>query len=207
MVDFFALFEVPRSPWLNEEDLKLRYHAQAMKIHPDRFHQAPLDVQAAATADYAQWNAAYQVLSDPRERLQHLLELEQGGKPFEIQQVSGETMDTGMKIAQLCRETDDFLSRKATITSPLLLAQEFEAGQTWLDQLQSWMRELTSRHDVLLAQVKQLATAWVPTPNDDTGETRVPALPLTRLETIFRELTYLKRWRDQINARIVALSA
>ena len=206
MVDFFSLFQVPRSPWLNEEDLKSRYHAHAMKIHPDRFHQAPAEAQTAATTDYAQWNAAYQVLSDPRERLQHLIELEQGGKPAEVQQVSAETMETGMKIAQLCRETDTFLSHKAAISSPLLLAQEFEAGQTRLDQLQGWMRELTSRHDILLEEVKQLSTAWIPTDTSDSGKSNVAALPLRRLEEIFRQLTYLKRWRDQVNTRIVALS-
>lgn len=206
MVDFFVLFEVPRSPWLDEEELKSKYHARALEIHPDRFHGAPPAARAAATATYTQWNTAYQVLSDPKDRLQHLLELERGTKPAEVQQVPNETMEAGMKIAQLCRDADNFLASKAKISSPLLLANTFEAGQARVDQLQAWMRELESRQNTLLEAAKRLAPAWSEAASMEHGGARPHPLPLERLEEIFRQLSYLKRWREQLNARVVALS-
>ena len=49
-------------------------------------------------------NAAYQVLREPKDRLLHLLELELGAKPTEVQPTSPGAMELFLEVGRLCRE-------------------------------------------------------------------------------------------------------
>src|SRR3712207_5027846 len=70
MTDYFALLAQPRSPWLDPEQLKEAFHAKTREAHPDAY-----GAEASGDGAFAQVNAAYQVLRDPKRRLQHLLVL------------------------------------------------------------------------------------------------------------------------------------
>src|SRR5215472_9636832 len=76
MVDYFALLDEPRRPWLDAEPLKEKFLALSATVHPDRVHNLSETERAAAQERYTELNAAYQCLREPKERLHHLLELE-----------------------------------------------------------------------------------------------------------------------------------
>src|SRR5262249_20990111 len=126
MADYFALLDEPRRPWLDPEALKVKFHALAATVHPDRLHRAPEGEKQAANQRYAELNAAYQCLREPTARLHHLLELERGDTLKDVQQTAAGTMDLYLALSQLCRETDAFLEETARVTSPMLKVQMFE---------------------------------------------------------------------------------
>ena len=120
MADYFALLAEPRRPWLDPELLKAKFHALTASVHPDRVHRGTESEKQAANQRYAELNAAYHCLLEPKDRLRHLLELERGDRVEEVQQISSGTMDLFMEISDLCREADAFLAETASVTSPLL---------------------------------------------------------------------------------------
>ena len=205
MADYFALLDEPRRPWLDPEVLKAKFHILAAAVHPDRVHSAPEPEKQAANQRYAQLNAAYQCLLEPKKRLQHLLELERGDKVSDVQQISADTMDLSLEISELCRKTDALLAEKANVTSPLLKVQLFERGMALTDALNLVVVRLKGRREGLFVQMRNLNMAWETAPPVDSS-TRLHVLPCSRLEHIYRELSYLKRWTQQIQERLVQLS-
>src|ERR1043166_1863885 len=137
MIDVFALLHEPRRPWLDAEALKQKFLALSGAAHPDRVHSATDAEKQAANARYAELNAAHNTLREPRGRLLHLLELEHGAKPSDIQRIPPGTMDLFVEVGQLCRDVDAFLAERRNVTSPLLKVQMFERGMEWTDKLQA----------------------------------------------------------------------
>ncbi len=89
MTDYFALLEQPRRPWLEPTALQEKYHAQA---------------RAAAGTASADLNKAYQLLRDPKLRLQHLLALEGGGA--KENDVPNDLVEVFMDVARVVRGDD-----------------------------------------------------------------------------------------------------
>lgn len=201
VTDCFELLEQPRRPWLDPEPLKHKFIELSTAMHPDRLHQATYNEKRAAQQGYTELNAAYNRLREPRERLVHLLELELGKKPRQVQQIPAELMDRFMEVSRLCREADGFLAEKAATTSPLLLAQMFERGQEWVDKLGSLGKQLEAWREELVAQLKSLDAQWN---TDQTPSTKQTAL--LRLEELSQLFGYAARWRAQVQERLVRLS-
>lgn len=204
-MDAFAVLEEPRRPWLDPDALKAKFLVLAEKLHPDRVHESSEEAKQAATHRYTAVNAAYQCLREPRDRLRLLLELERGGKPSGIEQVPAATMDLFLRIGQLCRNVDSFLSQRSQVTSPLLKVQMFELGMEWTDQLNELQRMLQAERAALEENLKEMNVAWDNAPGLDSPE-RAGTLPLAQLEDIYRSLSYLARWTSQCQDRIVQLS-
>lgn len=192
MTDYFVLLDEPRQPWLDEEELKSKFFALSVSVHPDRTHALPVAGRNAAHERYTELNTAYNCLREPKERLRHLIELHTGRKPAQVQQVPEGLVDIFFQIGHACREADEFLKRKTAVSSPLLLAGLFEQGQTISESLAHLQRGLAERQEQLLAQLKQLNDNW-------EGQ-------LDRIETIQQTLSYLHRWRAQLQERIVQLA-
>ena len=205
MVDFFALLDEPRRPWLDPELLKAKFHALAATIHPDRVSRATEPEKQAATQSYAELNAAYQCLREPKDRLRHLLELERGDKVEEVQKTAPGMMELLMEISALCREADAYLAEKLVVTSPLLKVQLFERGMALVDRLNLLVARLNDRREALLVQMRHLNMAWETAPPVGSS-TRLHVLPCSRLEYIYRDLSYLKRWTEQLQKRVVELA-
>src|SRR5487761_1906688 len=142
MSDHFALLNEPRRPWLDVDLLKQKFLALASDAHPDRVHNASQSKKAGATQRYAQLNAAYNCLAEPKLRLLHLLELELGAKPKDIQTIPAALADLFAEVAITCRNADGFLVEKTKTTSPLLQVQLFERGQDWVEKLNGLQRKL-----------------------------------------------------------------
>src|SRR5271163_2777314 len=124
-MDNFALLGQPRQPWLDPSALKAAFLEHSARLHPDRVQAESTGEKTAATGRFSELNAAYNCLREPKERLLHLLELESGAPPANVQSVPEGTMDLFMETGQLCRQTDQFLADKSRASSPLLQAQMF----------------------------------------------------------------------------------
>jgi len=192
VTDYFALLDEPRQPWLDEETLKAKFFALSTSVHPDRVHAFPESERKTAHDHYTQLNAAYNCLREPKERLRHLLELEVGRKPATVQQVPAELVELFFEIGQATRAADEFLKRKASITSPLLLVELFDEGQTISDGLTGLRDNLTARENQLRNELQTLNEDW--------------QQRLGRLEQIQQTLSYLHRWRAQLQERILQLA-
>ena len=110
-----------------------------------------------------------------------------------------------MEISALCREADAFLAEKSRLTSPMLKVQLLERGMTLADRLKALAERLNGRQEELIVQMRNLNLAWETAPAVG-APTRVHVLPCSRLEHIYRELSYLKRWIQQLQERWVQLS-
>ena len=203
MIDYFALFNEPRRPWLDGELLKAKFLQLSAEVHPDRVHGASAADKQRAHERSAELNAAYNCLREPKSRLQHLLELETGARPKQVEQISPGTMDLFMKIGQLCREADGFLAERSKVSSPLLKVQMFERAQAWTEKLTAMQTELSASREKLDGELKQMNASWETAP---AGSARSRALPLAELERAWRDYSYLVRWSGQIQERLVQLS-
>ena len=139
---------------------------------------------------------AYNCLREPKDRLRHLLELELGKKPGDIQNIPPELMDSAFEDRRVCKDADALLAEKAKVTSAILKVQFFERGQEWVDKLNALQRKINEQRDALLTELKTMNPGW------ETEKAR----PLKRLEEIYRLLGYFARWSEQIQERIVQLS-
>ena len=199
MTDYFALLSEPRRPWLDMDGLKQKFLNLSATVHPDKIHSANESEKQAASKKFAELNAAWNCLAHPKSRLLHLLELERGAKPGDVQQIPPVLADLFAQVAAVCRDADRFLAEKAKTNSPLLQVQLFERGQDWIDQLAALQKKLGGFHDELLAKLKQADTKWA------LDGSHHPML-LNELENLYRLFSYFNRWNSQIQERIVQLS-
>lgn len=202
MTDYFVLLNVPRRPWLDTAALKATFLTRSTSQHPDRVHNAGDTEKTASAQLYAGLNAAYQCLREPKDRLRHLLELELGRKPEEVQEIPPELANWFIEIAQLCRQVNAFLAEKASVTSPLLHVQRFERGEEWNDRLTAVQKRLTERQAVLLDELKALDAEWLGTAAGSPA--RGPLLG--RLEKLHRQFSFHARWSSQIQEAKVQLT-
>ncbi len=205
IIDAFALLGEPRRPWLDPERLKESFRALSNASHPDRVHGAPEAERAAATARYAELNAAYQLLREPKDRLVHLYELEAGQPPKDIQRIPPGTMDLFVEIGQLCRDCDSHLGQQSGVTSPMLKLKALQASLEWAEKLTRLQQLVNARRDELTEELKPLNSVWNRAPAVGSVG-RATALPLERLEQIYRTLSYTTRWTEQLQERLVQLA-
>ena len=203
MIDCFALLQEPRRPWLDPEALKQKFLALSTRFHPDRVHGASETERTKAQEHYAELNAAYQRLREPKERLQHLLELELGIKPQQVQRIPPGLMEMSLEVARQCRQADTFIAEKGRTASPRLLVQLFEQGQEWTAKLTDLLKQIQSRQETLTAEVKNLDAEWE---TNGDAETQGHKAALARLEELWRLSSYYARWAGQLQERIVRLS-
>jgi curved DNA-binding protein CbpA len=193
----------PRRPWLEEEALKTKFLSISTSAHPDKTLAGEVDERKSAEQRYAELNAAYQCLRDPRERVKHLLELELGTKPSQVQSVPGELMDGSLAVAQLCRQVDAFLAEKAMKTSPLLQIPLFERGQEWREKVDRLQNRILLQREELLKELKALDGQWA-SPGERGSDER--GRLLHRLGELSALLSYFDKWRAQLQERLVQLS-
>lgn len=204
-VDAFELLAEPRRPHLDVEALKTRFLQRSSQVHPDRVHGAPEPERVTANTHYAELNAAYNQLKEPKDRLLHLYELEAGGPPKDIQRIPPGTMDLFVEVGEKCRDCDTYLAGRTNTTSPMLKLKAFQAGLVWTDQLLDLQQRVNARREALASELIGLNAVWEAAPELGSPERR-NTLPLERLEQIYRTLSYVARWTEQIQERLVQLA-
>jgi len=199
VVDYFALFGESRRPWLDPDQLKAKFIALSQEIHPDRTHGSSAEEKQRAQDRYTELNRAYQTLREPKDRLAHLLELETGLKPTAIQTAPEELMKVFLQIGTVCRETDQFIEHKKTVTSPLLQVDLFGRAQELtarIQQLQQDVRRRTNDAERALRLFEDGRKDDVDTASRRRAE----------LEESYRTFSYLTRWNAQLQERLVQLA-
>ncbi len=196
-MDCFALLGEPRRPWLDPESIKQKFLALSSKLHPDRMHNASAAERADAQQRFAEINAAYNRLHDPKERLLHLLELELGSRPKEVQRIPEDLFIIFDEVNQVCREADALLAEKRRTTSPLLQVQQFERGRERAERLAALQQKINSERESLLADIREIDSAW-------NAADHAAAFP--RLEELYRRLSFFTRWSDQLRERSIQLA-
>ena len=198
--DYFALLDERRRPWLDPDSLKQKFLAFSANIHPDKIHSASKSEKSNASKKFAELNAAYNCLVAPKSRLLHLLELERGAKPKDVQQIPDGLADLFAEVATICRQADTFLAEKAKAVSPLLQVQLFERAQEWIEKLNVVQIKLRDLSERLFAELKMLDAKWM------AGDPPARSGLLDELEKLYRLFSYFNRWGGQIQERIVQLS-
>jgi curved DNA-binding protein CbpA len=190
MIDYFALLQQPRRPWLDPEALKEKYHALTKAAHPDRPFSANPD------SDFANINEAYRVLLDPKLRLDHFLKLE-GTPPAFHTNVPEQIADVFLEIGTLIQETDRLLAKSATTTalSKALLRPEILEKQNLTANL---LEKLETMYADALKELKLLDQAWTSASKGETAPSELSALS--------SRFAYLARWIAQLQERKFQLS-
>lgn len=200
MSDYFALLNESRRPWLDADLLKQKFHALSANAHPDKIHSASEAHKSIVAKLFAELNAAYHCLLEPKSRLLHLLELELGAKPKDIQQIPSALADLFAEVSMVCRSADGFLVEKGKVTSPLLQVTLFERAQEWIDLLNRLQRKLNELREKLTEELKSLDAKWIAM----DAAARRELLP--ELQELYRLFGYFNRWNRQIQERVVRLS-
>ena len=203
MTDYFALLNEPRRPWLDPEALKQKFLELSVNVHPDRVHQFNETNRKAAHERYTELNAAHNCLREPKDRLRHLLELELGTLPKDMQQPPGNMMDLFLEIGQACRDADAFLTESSGVQSPLLKVQVFERAQNWIEKLNALQQTINGWREQFLEELKVVDAAWMSVAKTDMSQRNEL---LARLDGLYRLFGFLVRWSRQIQERQVKLS-
>jgi curved DNA-binding protein CbpA len=203
MIDCFALLNESRRPWLDADLLKQKFLTLTAQVHPDRVHAGTEAEKGAAQARYTELNAAYNCLREPKQRLLHLIELESGRKPEQVQVIPSRLMNFFMEISRLCREVDCFLAEKAKAASPLLLVQLFERSEEWSTKLAALRERIRPLWDELESELKHLDKDWGASFSSNAS---ARAGLLQRSEELYRLFSYVTRWNAQIQERVIQLS-
>jgi DnaJ-domain-containing protein 1 len=199
VVDYFALLEEPRRPWLDPDLLKQKFLSISAELHPDRVHGASADEKRNAQTRYTDLNTAYQVLREPRDRLAHLLELESGKKPSAIQNAPADLMEVFLEVGVICRDADKLADAKKAESSPLLQAGLFERGLLLSEKLSDLQHKVKERSAAAENSLRELDERWNPSVHDH-------GMVLRDLEYLYRTMSYLSRWSAQLQERFVRLA-
>ena len=201
MIDYFALLEEPRRPWIEEAVIKERFQKKSAAFHPDRFHSATNDEKLEATRTFEQLNAACRCLSDSKARIQHLLELETGAKPDVVEQVDEDIMSLFLKVGQVLHQVDRFLADRDAIESPLLKVAKFQEGMDWAEKLKALLAEIRVIQESCRPELERMNDAWMRAQEPSSAR----ALPLADLERVYRRISHASRWINQLQEQIMRL--
>jgi DnaJ-domain-containing protein 1 len=205
MPDYFALFDEPRQPWLEVESLQQKFIERSATVHPDRVHTASEEEKLSATQRYAELNAAHACLRESKNRLLHLIELETGAKPADIQRIPPGTMDLFVEVGQLCQGIDQFIAERSVVTAPMLKVQMFQRGMEWLDRLNALQERIAEKRAAVEVELQSLNAVWQSAPPPDDPR-RATVLPLERLEQLYRLMSFITRWTQQLQDRAVQVT-
>ncbi|HEY3663255.1 MAG TPA: hypothetical protein VGL24_08910 [Chthoniobacterales bacterium] len=172
MIDYFALLDEARRPWLDPEKLKEKYFARSRAAAPD-----------------AQLNEAFRVLSDPKLRLQHLLILEgaqlPAGRP-----VPPSVAELFWSTGELLREIERWSLQRQGANSDLARAILQPERVKLKSRLAELEEQLQAVYDAELAQLPRRAVDW-PSEMTQIIERYDAIAYLTRLRTQIAEKQFL----------------
>jgi curved DNA-binding protein CbpA len=190
MIDSFAVLDQPRAPWLDPASLKDAYHRKTLQAHPDTA------TAGDAENSFAQLNQAYQVLQDPKRRLQHLLELQGHAPTSSDQTVPQELQDLFPAIGALAQRANLVLEKTRTASNALsrsLLKPQILAVQKEIKELRDKVHGLS---EALLVQLRETSSRW----------TKNPAGEVAALSNLYFAFAYLTRWSAQLDEIAFRLS-
>jgi curved DNA-binding protein CbpA len=191
MIDYFALLDQPRAPWLDLDKLKDTYHQKTLRAHPDAQTNGP-----GTDAAFASLNEAYQVLQNPKRRLHHLLSLEGAAPSSADQTVPKELHDLFPLVGALTQRANPLLEKIRATSSALSLS----LLKPQILDLQNETKEVRTKiqglSEASLAELHRINAAWE----------KNPAEQIEGLSNLYFAFAYLSRWSAQLDEMTFQLS-
>ena len=187
MIDYFALLEQPRAPWIDPDELKEKFHQKTLETHPDT--RAGRAGPAAPETAFASLNEAYQVLQDPKRRLHHLLSLAGAAPSPADQTVPRQLHDLFPKVGALVQRAGLLLAKINASSNALgrsLLKPQTLAMRQETKEVREKIQNLS---DKSMAELRRINTAW----------TTNPAEQIEGLLNLYFAFAYLGRWSAQLD--------
>jgi curved DNA-binding protein CbpA len=171
-MDAFFIMGVPRAPWLDEADLKERFHRLSASRHPD--------IVGGDSHRFAELNDAYRILGEPVSRLRHFLQLTAPDSIVNAAAIPQEMGDLFMDVAAATQEAQKFAAAREKAASPLARAlmepQRLEIA-----------RRLAEMEGKVETAFRAIET-----------EIRVPDATAQFLGGLLSRYTFLGNWRRQL---------
>jgi len=187
MIDYFALLDQPRAPWLDPAELKERFHQKTLAAHPDT--QKGGGANDNADAIFASLNEAYQVLRDPKRRLHHFLSLE-GAAPSSGGKTVPKQLEDLFPEVGLLSQHAQILSEKLKTASNALSISLLKPQIFKLQSEAKGTREkLQALADEASCELQALSEAG----SASAGEN------LKRVTNLYYIFAYLTRWTAQLD--------
>ena len=193
MIDYFALLDQPRAPWLDLDELKEHYHQKTLLLHPDAQSNQP---SGEANVMFANLNEAYQVLQDPKRRLLHLLTLA-GAAPSSTNQIIPQQLqDLFPEVGGVTKRANVLLEKIRNASNRLsrsLLQPQVLELQNNAKEVRAKIRQL---FDSSLVELRKINPAWEKNPLEQVAT----------LSELHGRFAYLTRWSSQLDEIIFQLS-
>jgi curved DNA-binding protein CbpA len=194
MIDYFALLDQPRAPWLDPDKLKETYHRKTLQAHPDAQTSRPGADTPETT--FTSVNEAYQVLQDPKRRLHHLLSLEGAAPSSADQTVPQQLHDLFPAVGALTQRANLLLEKIRATSNALsrsLLKPQILEVQNEMKEVRAKIQMLS---DASLAELRQINSAWAKNPPEQ----------IAVLSNLYVAFAYLTRWSAQLDEMTFQLS-
>jgi molecular chaperone HscB len=146
-LDYFALFELPKTLWIEMDGLERKFLQLSWKLHPDNFVNATEMERELSLKRSSELNDAYRTLRDPVGRVEYLLGIEGERKEGEKkQQAPPELLEEVFELNESLDELREARESGGDLTglqASLEMARDnFQEKLTEVDsQLQSAARE------------------------------------------------------------------
>jgi curved DNA-binding protein CbpA len=147
MTDLFAALGLPRSPWLDPDEIKERHHAAMASAHPDK--------SSSSARSATVLNEARRVLENPALRLRHLLALEfPDQKPAAA---SNPDWDFFQKTGAAAMLAQDLSTKLRAATQPIVRATLLARIAGCISTLEQLQKETRHRREALLERLRSLS--------------------------------------------------
>lgn len=168
MTDLFAALGLPRSPWLEPEEIKARHHAAMAVAHPDKSNA----VKISATI----LNEARRVLENPALRLRHLIALEfPNQKPAAAPPPD---WDFFQRIGETSMLASDLVAKLRDAKQPIVRATILARVASCIHSIESLQKEVAERREALQERLREASrVGW----------------KLDTLQALAEEWTFLER--------------
>ncbi|MFN2509592.1 MAG: DnaJ domain-containing protein [Chthoniobacterales bacterium] len=195
MRDCFALLDQPRRPWIDLEKLKQAFHRKTLQEHPDARPAGA--VAGGAENAFAQINDAYQVLQDPKQRLQHLLQLEGQASASSIDSTPKEAEELFPLVAAALQAAERVVQKRADATNPLsrsLMEAERLQSERGLGEVLLRLSRLRGEAD---AELQELDGRWFSAGKEER---------VGQLQRLYLRYAFVTRWIAQLEEKRTQLA-
>ncbi len=141
--------------------------------------------------EFAEVNEAYQVLREPKRRLQHLLALEDA-EPPRAAAVPREIADLFPRVATLMHAAAAALEQRARAGNALNISLAKTAALQTGGEIAAQLEQLRAQQAAALEELRQRSHGW---------EAQLPAL-----QQLYLALSYLTRWIAELEEKALQLA-
>ncbi len=187
MIDYFVLLDLRRRPWLDEDEVKQKFHEATRRSHPDLLKRGVAPPSPGES--FTNLNEAHRVLREPKLRLQHFLALE--GRSTPPAAMSEQLQKFFPIMSALMQRAEQLLGKQASATNSLTLSLLKPEALRAQDEVAGLLQTLTEIYDRTVQEIQTASAAFASDPEIQLG----------RLAQIHLDMTFLTRWIAQLEEK------